>query len=109
MFGVAVNEIWKDRNNLVFSQISNMGKELQFQVCNQSSFIQSKKKWSPSQGSLRSSNVIEVCWEAPPVGCIKINVDGFHNGKLGSTAVVLLETRVVALLKVSITGLAPVM
>lgn len=86
VFGVAANDIWKDRNSMIFSQTSILRRELLFQTLSQSNFILHQRKPSNTTSTVSSSNVVEVCWVPPPDGCFKINVDGSHICNSGSLA-----------------------
>lgn len=86
VFGTAINDIWKKQNSLVFLQVSNMGRNLYFQVLNQASFIMNLNDKSASTSTNLCPTAVVVNWCPPPDGCFKINVDGSHTSNPSTSA-----------------------
>lgn len=85
-FGVAVYELWRDRNSLVFSQESKLGSHLLVATMQQAYFIQQYR--SPSAGDTApvAQRLMQVVWKPLDPGWFKVNVDGSHWRSSGSTA-----------------------
>lgn len=107
-FSVAVSSLWKDRNNLIFSQSSKMVEELWQEVVFQTKSIEFELANPPQYPFLFIACVfchyychIDYCsysflhdgkllmnisWKTPPDDYIKVNVDGAHNRISGTAA-----------------------
>jgi ribonuclease HI len=85
-FGVAVNELWKDRNSLVFSNISVIDRNLLYKINTQVSSIINLHGFQKNLVRRQPGEVVAVSWKPPPDGWHKVNVDGSFNTISGSTA-----------------------
>lgn len=75
-FGVLVDNLWRDRNALVFSNLSNLGEHLLYQASCQTRFIiHNLQRLDPAEVR-QPTRSIDVAWTPPPFGWFKINVDG---------------------------------
>lgn len=84
-FGLAINEVWRDRNSLVFNNLSHLGRHLYFQVAAHMNFIMQQQNLVRNANGSKSKT-IEVAWQAPPDGCVMVNVDGSFISNYGSSA-----------------------
>jgi ribonuclease HI len=82
-FGVAVCELWKDRNSLVFNRKSLIENQLLRLVTNQANFITSSSNLHVESNLYPSKRSIEVSWTPPPHDHYKVNVDGSHKKSSG--------------------------
>lgn len=75
-FGVLVDSLWRDRNALVFSNLSNLGEHLLYQASCQTRFIIHNLQRLDPVEARQPTRSIDVAWTPPPFGWFKINVDG---------------------------------
>lgn len=85
-FGVAVYDLWKDRNNLVFSRNSVLERELLFKTLAQVRFIQHATNKSRLNTVSVHRKEVYGKWEMPSPGWHKLNIDGSHSHMTGSSA-----------------------
>jgi ribonuclease HI len=82
-FRVAVYELWKDRNSLVFNRKSLIENQLLYLATNQANFITSSSNLHVESNLYPSKRSIEVSWTPPPHDHYKVNVDGSHKKSSG--------------------------
>jgi hypothetical protein len=82
-FGVAVYELWKDRNSLVFNRKSLINNQLLRMVTNQVNFIISSSIANGEAQHHQSRRSIDVSWTPPQQDHYKVNIDGSHKKSTG--------------------------
>jgi hypothetical protein len=63
--GVAVNELWKNRNSLVFSNISVIDRILLYKINTQVSYIINLHGFQKNLVTMQSGEVVAVSWKPP--------------------------------------------
>lgn len=83
-FGIAVYELWCDRNRLVFVGSTALSQGLRFFTEKQARFVVlhhiSQSRVSP----MATRQQVGISWVPPPDGCYKVNIDGSHSSVGGS-------------------------
>lgn len=83
---LVLDSLWRDRNSLVFSNISILGDGINHQIAGQAQFIAHNMQHSLTNMLGRTTRVADISWKPPPAGWFKINVDGSHVSKPDSIA-----------------------
>lgn len=87
LFGVAVYDLWRDRNSFVFAGESRLGQSILYSSLSQANFI---GNLPPRSNIINHTAPIkrwaDISWNPPPVGVFKVNVDGSHHRSSGSSA-----------------------
>lgn len=85
-FGVAIYELWKDRNSFVFSRLASLGANLLFIVLQETKFIEEQRIKPSLHCTFKEKRLVHIAWTPPPPGCFKFNIDGSHLRSAGSSA-----------------------
>lgn len=85
VFGVTCWALWKDRNSLVFSNVSNMGDGLWSSICNQAHFIANNFA-KPQQSISHFRSSAPSSWSKPPQGWMRLYVDRAFDSRNGNSA-----------------------
>lgn len=78
-FGVAIYDLWRDRNRLVFNNLSSLGLDLHRYIVNEAKFISHSLASQHVLQGHPPRNLINVRWIPPSEGCFKVNTDGSHS------------------------------
>ncbi|GAU25012.1 hypothetical protein TSUD_154860 [Trifolium subterraneum] len=73
--GVSVNALWKDRNELMFNQYSNLRQNWLLHIANQVHMV-ANSIIKPMTYMESSESIIPIIWEPPPINTL--NVDDMH-------------------------------